>query len=107
MLWRLLIGDARQALQGRRALHQLRTVICRAVPINEHPRRIAHQPSTATFGVITLSAAKDRAFVRVFSQATWEEVASLQLDTNEIANAITSIPHPDDSTAEVRSCFTL
>ena len=79
---------------------------CRAVPINEHPRRIAHQPSTATFGVITLSAAKDRAFVRVFSQATWEEVASLQLDTNEIANAITSIPHPDDSTAEVRYCLT-
>jgi hypothetical protein len=68
---------------------------------------VAHQPSTATFGVITISAVKDRSFVRVYSQATWEEVASLQLDTHEMANAITTIAHPDEAGAEVRTLCTL
>jgi DNA damage-binding protein 1 len=76
--------------------------VCRTVPLNEQPRRVAHQPATASFGVITLSAAVDKSFVRVYSQSTWEELAAVPLDQNEMGNHISSIPHPDDPTAEVR-----
>ena len=49
-----------------------------------------------------MSAAMDRSFVRVLSQTTWEAVASLQLDQNEVGCTIASIEHPTEDGAEVR-----
>lgn len=73
------------------------------MPLGELPRRIAHQASSAAFGLITMSAAMDKSYVRVLSQATWDEVASLQLDQNEAGCSIVSVQHPTDDDAEVRS----
>lgn len=72
------------------------------MPLGELPRRIAHQASSAAFGLITMSAAMDKSYVRVLSQATWDEVASLQLDQNEAGCSIVSVQHPTDDDAEVR-----
>lgn len=77
------------------------------MPLNELPRRIAYQASTSCFGVLTMSPTVDVTYVRVLSQTTWEEVASLQLDQDEVGCCIASVEHPTQDGEEVRLTFNL
>jgi hypothetical protein len=48
-----------------------------------------------------MSTSMDTTFVRVLSQTNWEEVASLQLDQDEVGCSITSVEHPVEDGVEV------
>jgi hypothetical protein len=64
---------------------------CRTIPLKEQARRIAYQRSTRTFGVLTLSAAHDSSSFKVLVQGSWEIVAALQLQQDELGTSICSV----------------
>lgn len=78
-------------------------MLCRTVPLQEQPRRIAYQPSTKAFAVITLSVEASASFVRILSQSSWDTVASLRLEDDENGTSVCCIPHPTQPNSEVRT----
>jgi hypothetical protein len=75
---------------------------CRSIGLGEQPRRIAHQASTGTFAVVTLIPHIDASGAKIMSQDTWEEVAALQLEPDELGASVTTLPDPDNPDGEVR-----
>lgn len=74
----------------------------RSVPLGETPRRIAHQPSSNTFLVITLNNsfnpdANEVGFCRLIDDQTYETIDSFQLPPNERPCSIISTSFPSDS----------
>lgn len=76
---------------------------CRTIPLREQVRRIAYQRSTRTFGIITLSSARDCSSVKVLAQGSWDVVAELQLQQEELGTAVCSCVHPNNPDVEVSS----
>ncbi|KAF8072489.1 DDB1A [Scenedesmus sp. PABB004] len=80
------------AIDGIQKLH------IRTVPLGEQPRRIAHQPETKTLGVATISTPAGispgdvgKGHLRVFSDTTFDLLASYALGPQEIPTAIASM----------------
>eukprot|EP00879_Flechtneria_rotunda_P007343 GHRR01007704.1.p1 GENE.GHRR01007704.1~~GHRR01007704.1.p1 ORF type:complete len:982 (+),score=309.67 GHRR01007704.1:155-3100(+) len=80
------------AINGIQKLH------IRTVPLGEQPRRIAHQPATRTLGVATINTSASigaadigKGYLRVFSDTTFDLLASHQLGPQEIPTALTSM----------------
>ena len=78
--------------------------VCRTIPLREQARRITYQKSTKTFGIITLSPTQDSSAFKVLAQSSWDVVAALQLQQDELGTAICSCMHPDKPDVEVCLC---
>lgn len=74
---------------------------CRTIPLREQARRIAYQRATRSFGILTLSAAQDSSSFKVLAQGSWDVVAALQLQQEELGTSICSCAHPDKPDIEV------
>ena len=74
----------------------------RAVPLGEQPRRIAHQPATKTFAVLTQrenvdgARIRDEHFVRLLDAETFETKHSYPLLPEENDGAVVSCRFADD-----------
>ncbi|WIA28317.1 hypothetical protein OEZ86_010868 [Tetradesmus obliquus] len=78
----------------------------RTVPLGEQPRRIAHQPGSRSLGVVTISTPAGanpsdigRSYLRVFSDSSFDLLASHQLGAQEIPTAITSMAFGSSSSS--------
>uniref|UniRef100_A0A383VG15 DNA damage-binding protein 1 n=1 Tax=Tetradesmus obliquus TaxID=3088 RepID=A0A383VG15_TETOB len=78
----------------------------RTVPLGEQPRRIAHQPGSRSLGVVTISTPAGanpsdigRSYLRVFSDSSFDLLASYQLGPQEIPTAITSMAFGSSSSS--------
>lgn len=74
----------------------------RTVPLNETPRRIAHQPSSNSLLVVTLNAlmnsdSNDVGFCRLIDDQTFEFLDFYQLKSNEHPTSVISTSFRDDS----------
>mmetsp|Transcript_12957 Transcript_12957/g.36428 ORF Transcript_12957/g.36428 Transcript_12957/m.36428 type:complete len:1117 (+) Transcript_12957:258-3608(+) len=86
-------------------IDEIQKLHIRTVPLGEQPRRIAHQDSTRTFGVVTLqhpgqmSDAEESSFLRLVDDQTFEVVDGFKLDSCEIGCSIVSCSFSDDTSS--------
>ena len=90
-----LCSDADLVIGGVDDIQKLHV---RAVPLGEQPRRIAHQPATNTFAVLTQRENEngDEHFVRLVDAETFETKHAYALRENECDGAIVSCEFADD-----------
>lgn len=92
-----LCSDADLVIGGVDDIQKLHV---RAVPLGEQPRRIAHQPATNTFAVLTQrennSSSGDEHFVRLLDAETFETKHAYALRENENDGAVISCEFADD-----------
>uniref|UniRef100_A0A061SBD9 DNA damage-binding protein 1 n=1 Tax=Tetraselmis sp. GSL018 TaxID=582737 RepID=A0A061SBD9_9CHLO len=84
-------------------IDEIQKLHIRTVPLNEMPRRIAHQESSRTFGVITVQLASSHSgdveqncHVRLVDEQTFEVVSSFSLDEHELGCSILSCSFEED-----------
>jgi len=75
----------------------------RTVPLGEQPRRIAHQDSTRTFGLVTIveeaggwSDHKKANALRLLDSQTFETLHRFEMDVNEVPCSVLSCAFTDD-----------
>ena len=94
-----LCSDADLVIGGVDDIQKLHV---RAVPLGEQPRRIAHQPATKTFAVLTQRESvdgpriRDEHFVRLLDAETFETKHSYPLLPEENDGAVVSCRFADD-----------
>ena len=93
-----LCSDADLVIGGVDDIQKLHV---RAVPLGEQPRRIAHQPATNTFAVLTqreggADANGDEHFVRLLDAETFETKHTFPLLAGENDGAVVSCAFADD-----------
>jgi DNA damage-binding protein 1 len=76
----------------------------RTIPLGEHPRRIAHQETSRSFGIITVKYNNmntgdepESNFVRLIDDQTFEVVGSYALDKDEQGCSIVSCSFSEDA----------
>eukprot|EP01135_Chromosphaera_perkinsii_P006121 Nk52_evm1s407 gene=Nk52_evmTU1s407 len=86
------------------SIDEIQKLHIRTVPLGELPRRIAHQPETKTFGIITLREFTDErgdtvevCYFRLLDEQTFEILDSLEMKCNEMVLSVCSLKFHTDS----------
>ncbi|ORX91440.1 DNA damage-binding protein 1-like protein [Basidiobolus meristosporus CBS 931.73] len=85
-------------------IDEIQKLHIRTVPLGEMARRITHQESTRTFGVLTMKLSVDplsgeedqTSYFKLFDDQTFEVLDSFQMDTHESVQCITSVTFEQD-----------
>ncbi|ORX90414.1 hypothetical protein K493DRAFT_409889 [Basidiobolus meristosporus CBS 931.73] len=85
-------------------IDEIQKLHIRTVPLREMPRRIIHQPSTQSLGVLTVRLQvnpdngdqEETSFLRVYDDQNFEEIASFQMDKGEKALSIGNLTFEND-----------
>ncbi|KAK9711909.1 DNA damage-binding protein 1a [Basidiobolus ranarum] len=85
-------------------INEIQKLHIRTIPLGEMPRRIVHQASTKSFGVLTVKLVIDstsgeqeeNSFLRIFNHQSFEAIASFQMDKGEKALSIGSLTFEND-----------
>lgn len=85
-------------------VEEIQKLHVRTVPLKEQPRRIVHQESTKTFGVVTIAAGTmlddEQGYLRILDDSSYETVASYALQASEWGVSVASVTFSDtDPTA--------